>query len=132
MRASDLALGLTIRRLCLAAPSRELPQQSGFVFPIWVAVRMKHVMKPDWRWSENIGSLPGIPWKVSLRLAGDKSPINCCHMVSFRDRQDGIECASDRAGHVLGADDRTSVGFQPFDSLFEVFRPPIMVKGDDV
>src|SRR3954462_8317997 len=88
-----------------SSPGRRRRQLSGhgtnephLFFPVWVSSRSKDVVEPDWRRFHDIGVLPRFPGKICLCLAGDESPVNCCHVMRFGDRQNGVEgAATDRA-----------------------------------
>src|SRR6516225_2925387 len=62
----------------------------------------------------------------------NKSPIDCTHVFRFRDWQDGVERAAHGTGHVFGTDDWAIVFLQPADLSLEVFRPRVIMKGDNV
>src|SRR5438093_13009899 len=89
--------------------SRKFPNNLCFPLAVGSAIGMEYFMKPDGRRVHDVRLLPGIPRQISLRFAGDQSPIDRGHVVLLRNRQDRVECAPDRSGHELGAADRAMV-----------------------
>src|SRR5450432_283272 len=89
-------------------------------------------MEPYGRLVVNVGMLPGFPRKIGLSFTGDEAPVDGSDVLLFGDRQDRVEGAADRAGHVFGADHRTMKLSKPCDFGFEGFGPAVVVEGDNV
>src|ERR1700730_5826699 len=53
-------------------------------------------------------------------------------MLLLRDRQDQLKCTSHRTSHVLGTQNRSVIALEPSYALFEILRPPVVVKGNYV
>src|ERR1051326_5258215 len=82
----------------------ELLDDRRFMLTIRAAVLVEDFVEPDGRIAEHVRTLPRIPRKIRLRLAGNESPVDGGDTVLLRDRKDGVKGAANRACHVLGAD----------------------------
>ena len=76
--------------------------------------------------------LPGFPRKISLRLAGDEPPIDRSNVFVLCNGQHCVKRAAHRTRHIFRADHGPVVFLQPRHFTFEIFRPAIVMKGDDV
>src|SRR4051812_20024218 len=89
-------------------------------------------MEPD-RWLfEYIGMLPRVPRQIGLGFSCDEAPVDHAHPLLLCHGQESVERAPPRTSHVFGADDRPVLPFEPADLPLEIFRPAVVVKGDDV
>jgi len=76
--------------------------------------------------------LPRLPRQVSLRFAGDETPIYRSNALLLRNRQYRVKRAAHRAGHKFRADHGAVVSLQPGHFAAEVFRPAVVVKRNNV
>jgi len=96
------------------------------------SIFIKHIVEPYGGGLEHIWPLPRVPRQIRLTPALYQSPIDCAHVVFPRERQNCIECASCAPSHVLGADQRAMEFLKLLDTVFESFRPVVIVEGDDI
>src|SRR5215471_18383408 len=85
------------------AAACEFTHEVDLTLAIRLAILAEDFMEPNRRLLEDIGPIPGIPWKPGLCFAGNESPVDRGHMVTLRKRKDRIKGAACAARHVFGA-----------------------------
>src|SRR5215471_13279197 len=85
------------------AAACEFTHEIDLTLAIRLAILAEDFMEPNRRLLEDVGPIPGIPWKPGLRFTSDESPVDSGDMVALRDRKDRVKGAACTAGHVFGA-----------------------------
>src|ERR1700761_9075706 len=85
--------------------SGQLSKQLRLVLAIRLVILTEDFVKPDGWLNIDIGTLPGIPRQVGLRLADDQAPIDRSYIVFSCDRQRVIKGRTGSTGHIFGAQD---------------------------
>ena len=87
------------------------------------------VVEPDLRFR---AALLRSPRKDRLRSAPDEAPVHCPDVVGLEERQNLLEAAAGRPGHVLGANHRAAQGLHGRDPLLRIGPCLVGVERDDV
>src|SRR5579859_3877278 len=110
----------------------QLPDQIHFGLAVWRSIGAKDFMKPDGRVTQDVRMLPRLPWIVSLRFAGDESPVDRAHVLLPGYRKNCVKGAANRSRHVLGTDNGAVESSKPRNFRFERFRPAVVMERNDI
>src|SRR5439155_4080009 len=112
---------------------RERANERDFRRIVRHSVSPEDVVEPNGR-LRRVLAIPGVPRVYGLRFPGDETPVDPADTSASENRQDALESAPPRTGHVLGAYDRPSatVSLERRHESLDRRAIVVAVKRDDV